>query len=135
MAKRENRIGNRWELVTCALAGHVTYAPDDEALAERLSGTTGLGEVWRCLRCGDFALGEPHGRGHADDAPMIMRGKALRQAIIIRALGGGTLVPGGGDWRSPPRRCGSSAGRAAPSRPPSTATCRSSAPRDSRSIR
>src|SRR5262249_41820802 len=77
---------NRWELVTCALGGHVTYAPDEEALAGRLSGSTGLGEVWRCLRCGEFTIGAPHGRGRAEDAPMIMRGKALRQAIIIRAL-------------------------------------------------
>ena len=82
----KHRGFNRWELVTCALAGHVTYAPDEEALADRLSGTTGLGEVWRCLRCGEFTIGEPHGRGRAQDAPMIMRGKALRQAIIIRAL-------------------------------------------------
>ena len=73
-------------MVTCALGGHITYAPDEEALADRLSGKTGLGEVWRCLRCGEFTLGEPHGRGHAEDAPMIMRGKALRQSIIIRAL-------------------------------------------------
>jgi uncharacterized membrane protein (DUF2068 family) len=77
---------NRWELVTCALGGHVTYAPDEEALADRLSGKTGLGAVWRCLRCGEFTLGEPRARGHAEDAPMIMRGKALRQAIIIRTL-------------------------------------------------
>ena len=77
---------NRWELVTCAVGGHVTYAPDEEALADRLSGETGLGEVWCCLRCGEFTLGAPHARGHADSAPMIMRGKALRQAIIIRAL-------------------------------------------------
>ncbi|OBI97048.1 hypothetical protein A5660_07175 [Mycobacterium alsense] len=84
---RKERGSNRWELVTCAIAGHATYAPDDEALAERLSGTTGLGEVWRCLRCGEFVVGAPHGRGDARDAPMIMRGKALRQAIIIRALG------------------------------------------------
>jgi uncharacterized membrane protein (DUF2068 family) len=83
---RKDRGSNRWELVTCALGGHVTYAPDEEALADRLSGKTGLGEVWRCLRCGEFVLGEAHGRGHAEDAPMIMRGKALRQAIIIRAL-------------------------------------------------
>jgi uncharacterized membrane protein (DUF2068 family) len=81
-----NKKINRWELVTCALGGHVTYAPDEETLADRLSGKTGLGDVWRCLRCGEFTLGEPHGRGHADHAPMIMRGKALRQAIIIRAL-------------------------------------------------
>jgi uncharacterized membrane protein (DUF2068 family) len=77
---------NRWDLVTCAFAGHVTYAPDEQGLADRLSGTTGLGEVWRCLRCGEFIMGEPHGRGRAEDAPMIMRGKALRQAFIIRAL-------------------------------------------------
>ncbi len=83
---RKDRGLNRWELMTCALAGHVTYAPDDKALADRLSGNTGLGEVWRCLRCGEFTVGEPHGRGHAEDAPMIMRGKALRQAIIIRTL-------------------------------------------------
>ena len=83
---RKDRGINRWELATCALAGHVTYAPDEKALADRLSGTTGLGEVWRCLRCGEFIAAEPHGRGHAEDAPMIMRGKALRQAIIIRAL-------------------------------------------------
>ena len=83
---RKDRGSNRWELVTCALGGHVTYAPDEEALADRLSGKTGLGEVWRCLRCGEFVLGEPHARGHAEDAPMIMRGKALRQSIIIRAL-------------------------------------------------
>ena len=82
----KHRGDNRWELFTCALQGHVTYAPDDAALADRLSCHTAMGEVWRCLRCGDFTLGEPHGRGPADDAPMIMRGKALRQAIIIRLL-------------------------------------------------
>ena len=86
VAKQKNRGISRWELVTCALGGHITYAPDEEALADRLSGKTGLGEVWRCLRCGEFTLGEPHARGHAEDAPMVMRGKALRQAIIIRAL-------------------------------------------------
>ena len=64
----------------------MTYAPDDETLAHRLSGLTGLGEVWRCLRCGEFTLGTPQRRGPADDAPMVLRGKALRQAIIVRAL-------------------------------------------------
>ncbi|WP_156686082.1 DUF2127 domain-containing protein [Mycobacterium sp. Marseille-P9652] len=83
---RNERGTNRWELVTCGTRGHVTYAPDDTALAERLSGHTGLGEVWRCLRCGEFTLGKPARHGPAEDAPMIMRGKALRQAIIIRAL-------------------------------------------------
>lgn len=77
---------NRWELVTCAFAGHATYAPDEKALADRLSGTTALGEAWRCLRCGEFIVGEPHAGGRADNAPMILRGKALRQAFIIRTL-------------------------------------------------
>jgi uncharacterized membrane protein (DUF2068 family) len=77
---------DRWELRTCARRGHVTYAPDDTELADRLSGTTGLGQVWRCLRCGDFTTGPPHGRGPADEAPMVLRGKALRQSIILRAL-------------------------------------------------
>jgi hypothetical protein len=76
VAKQKDRGISRWELVTCALAGHITYAPDEEALANRLSGKTGLGEVWRCLRCGEFTLGDPHGRGRAEDAPMTMRGKA-----------------------------------------------------------
>jgi uncharacterized membrane protein (DUF2068 family) len=80
------RDRNRWELRTCARRGHVTYAPDDDALAARLSGATGLGEVWRCLRCGDFVQGPPHGRGPAEDAPLVIRGKALRQAIVVRAL-------------------------------------------------
>jgi uncharacterized membrane protein (DUF2068 family) len=75
-----------WDLLTCARAGHVTYAPDDPELAERLSGRTGIGEVWRCLRCGTFVPGEPHGRGPADHAPLVLRGKALRQAIILRVL-------------------------------------------------
>ena len=39
---RKDRGINRWELVTCGFAGHVTYAPDEEALADRLSGKTGL---------------------------------------------------------------------------------------------
>ncbi|MGB8386356.1 DUF2127 domain-containing protein [Mycobacterium sp.] len=88
---KDRRI-DRWELVTCGLRGHVTYAPDDEALADRLSGDTGLGEVWRCLRCGEFILGTPAGHGRAEDAPMIMRGKALRQAIIVRILAVERLV-------------------------------------------
>jgi uncharacterized membrane protein (DUF2068 family) len=82
----KHRGHQRWELLTCAFAGHVTYAPDETALAQRLQGTTGLGEVWRCLRCGDFALGPAQGSGHPDDAPLILRGKALRQAFIVRVL-------------------------------------------------
>jgi uncharacterized membrane protein (DUF2068 family) len=82
----EHHRGHRWELLMCAFGGHVTYAPDDPDLARRLSGTTGLGEVWRCLRCGDFTAGKVGGTGHPADAPLVLRGKALRQAIIVRAL-------------------------------------------------
>ncbi|BBZ46492.1 DUF2127 domain-containing protein [Mycobacterium parmense] len=85
-----NGGANRWELITCGLQGHVTYrpdGPDDRELADRLSASTALGQAWRCLRCGEFVVGEPAGHGRAEDAPMILRGKALRQAIIVRALG------------------------------------------------
>lgn len=84
---RTDRGGNRWELVTCGLGGHATFVPDDEALAARLRGDTAVGPVWRCLRCAEFVVGEPRGHGRTEDAPAILRGKALRQAIIVRALG------------------------------------------------
>jgi uncharacterized membrane protein (DUF2068 family) len=85
---------SRWELRTCARRGHITYAPDETDLADRLSGRTGQGEVWRCLRCGDFVLGSPHGHGPAEDAPLVLRGRALRQAIIVRVLAVERLVRG-----------------------------------------
>ena len=31
-------------------------------------------------------VGEPHGRGPAEDAPLVLRGKALRDAFILRLL-------------------------------------------------
>ncbi len=80
------RNDRSWELVTCGLRGHVTYAPDDAALADRLRASTALGDVWRCLRCGEFTLGPPSGHGRPEDAPPVARGKALRQAVIIRIL-------------------------------------------------
>ena len=60
---------NRWELVTCAVQGHVTYAPDDEKLAGRLSGTTGLGT------CGDAcaAVNSPLASRTAAAAPRTRR--------------------------------------------------------------
>jgi uncharacterized membrane protein (DUF2068 family) len=45
-----------------------------------------LGEAWRCLRCGDWALGPPQASGPADEAPVPPRGKALRQLTILRVL-------------------------------------------------
>ena len=90
-----------WNLRTCGRRGHVTYAPDEDDLRARLHAETAVGAVWRCLRCGDFALGEPRSRGPADDAPIVLRGRALRDAIILRALaferfGKGLLVIAGG---------------------------------------
>jgi len=77
---------SRWELRACGRKGHATYAPDEPDLAERLSGRTGSGEVWRCLRCGDFVLGPAKASGPAEEAPLVLRGKALRSAIVLRVL-------------------------------------------------
>lgn len=73
-------------LRACGRQGHVTYRPDEAELAERLFVGTALGEAWRCLRCGDFVVGAPHGSGPADEAPLVLRGKALRDAFILRLL-------------------------------------------------
>jgi uncharacterized membrane protein (DUF2068 family) len=75
-----------WNLRTCARRGHVTYAPDEQQYRARLEADTPLGDAWRCLRCGTYVLGDPHGSGSADDAPVLLRGKALRSAFILRAL-------------------------------------------------
>jgi len=75
-----------WNLRTCARRGHVTYAPDEPQFRAKLEATTPLGDAWRCLRCGTYVLGEPHGSGPAEDAPVLLRGKTLRAAFILRAL-------------------------------------------------
>ena len=75
-----------WDRRHCARHGHATYAPDETPLRERLRTETGFGEAWRCLRCGDFVLGEPHGSGPADHAPLVPRGKVLRDLFILRFL-------------------------------------------------
>ncbi|MEV7355825.1 DUF2127 domain-containing protein [Kitasatospora sp. NPDC091276] len=75
-----------WDRRTCAKRGHTTYAPTEPELAARLHAATALGDAWRCLRCGDFALGTPHGSGPAQDAPLVPRGKALRDLFILRFL-------------------------------------------------
>jgi uncharacterized membrane protein (DUF2068 family) len=75
-----------WNLRTCSRRGHVTYAPTEPEYRAKLEAETPLGDAWRCLRCGTYVLGEPHGGGPADDAPVLLRGKALRSAFILRAL-------------------------------------------------
>jgi uncharacterized membrane protein (DUF2068 family) len=75
-----------WDLRSCGRQGHATYRPDEPELAERLSTATPWGTAWRCLRCGDYVLGEPNGSGPADDAPIVLRGAALRDAFVLRLL-------------------------------------------------
>jgi uncharacterized membrane protein (DUF2068 family) len=76
----------RWELRACARKGHVTYAPDEPELKARVHVPTPAGEAWRCLRCGDFVVGAPRLSGPAGDAPIVLRGKALRDATVLRLL-------------------------------------------------
>jgi uncharacterized membrane protein (DUF2068 family) len=74
------------ELKACGRRGHVTYAPTEPELAAGLRATTGLGEAWRCLRCGNWVLGPAGAPGPADSAPVPARGRALRQLTILRVL-------------------------------------------------
>jgi uncharacterized membrane protein (DUF2068 family) len=75
-----------WNVRSCGWHGHVTWAPTEEGLAGRLQVDTVDGTAWRCLRCGAFVPGEPHGHGPAADAPIVLRGRALRDAFILRLL-------------------------------------------------
>ena len=81
-----------WSLRACGRKGHVTYAPTEPELRDRLHVTTPVGEAWRCLRCADFVVGEPHGTGPADEAPVVLRDRALRDAVILRLLAAERLV-------------------------------------------
>ena len=75
-----------WDLRSCGRQGHATYRPDEVELAARLSTTTPWGTAWRCLRCGDYVLGDPNGSGPAEAAPIVLRGAGLRDAFILRIL-------------------------------------------------
>jgi len=75
-----------WSLFGCARKGHVTYAPDEPALRDRLMAPTAGGTAWRCLRCGAFVIGGEHGSGPAAEAPMVRRGKELRSELILRVF-------------------------------------------------
>src|SRR5215469_7792842 len=73
-----------WSLLGCGASGHITFAPDERELRERLSVTTPEGASWRCLRCGTFVIGEPDSSGPVSAAPRVRRGKELRSAFILR---------------------------------------------------
>ena len=75
-----------WSLFGCARRGHMTYAPDEPDLRDRLMAPTPGGTAWRCLRCGAFVTGGPHGRGPAAEAPLLRRGRELRDELILRVF-------------------------------------------------
>jgi len=73
-----------WNLFGCARKGHVTYAPDEPELRDRMMAPAAAETTWRCLRCGAFVAGGPHGGGPAAAAPLIRRGVELRSELILR---------------------------------------------------
>jgi uncharacterized membrane protein (DUF2068 family) len=75
-----------WDLRTCSRKGHVTYAVEEPELRAKLEAETPLGEAWRCLRCGTYVLGPALSSGPGQDAPVLLRGAALRSAFILRLL-------------------------------------------------
>ena len=85
-----------WSLFGCARKGHVTYAPDEPELRDRLQVATAGGTARRCLRCGTFVTHGQHGKGHhekvqhgsgpAAAAPLLRRGRELRDELILRVF-------------------------------------------------
>ena len=90
-----------WSLFGCARKGHVTYAPDEPELRDRLMAPTAGGTAWRCLRCGTFVTHGQHGKGHHEQvqhgkvqhgsgpaaaAPLLRRGRELRDELILRVF-------------------------------------------------
>jgi len=85
-----------WSLFGCARKGHVTYAPDEPDLRDRLMASTAGGTAWRCLRCGTFVTHGQHGKGQhgkvqhgsgpAAAAPLLRRGRELRDELILRVF-------------------------------------------------
>lgn len=75
-----------WSLRACGRKGHITFAPTEPNLREHLTVDTPVGQAWRCLRCGDFVVGSPIAEGPASSAPIVLRGRALRDAFVLRLL-------------------------------------------------
>ena len=76
-----------WNLRSCSRSGHVTYAPDEAELRQRLASDTPA-SVRPGAACGAAATcsASRTARGPAEDAPVLLRGKALRSAFILRLL-------------------------------------------------
>lgn len=76
-----------WELRACGRSGHVLYEPHETELAQQIRVATPAGDAWRCLRCGTY-VPEPEDvvAGPATDAPLVLRGRALKDATILRLL-------------------------------------------------
>ena len=75
-----------WNLVGCGRKGHVTYAPDEPELRDRLMAPVSAGTAWRCLRCGAFVTSGEHRSGPAAAAPLVRRGAELRSELILRVF-------------------------------------------------
>src|ERR1700747_331855 len=75
-----------WSLFGCFRKGHVTYAPDEPALRDRLMAPTAGGTAWRWLRCGAVLTDGAHSSAPAAEAPLIRRGKELRSELILRVF-------------------------------------------------
>ncbi len=73
-----------WSLLGCGAGGHVTFAPDEPGLRDRLAVATPEGQTWRCLRCGTFVIGQPTVSGPAASAPRVRRAEQVRSALILR---------------------------------------------------
>jgi uncharacterized membrane protein (DUF2068 family) len=73
-----------WSLLGCGAGGHVTFAPDEPGLRDRLGVAMPEGQTWRCLRCGTFVIGEPTASGPAASAPRVRRADQVRSALILR---------------------------------------------------
>ena len=73
-----------WSLLGCGAGGHVTFAPDEPGLRDRLGVAVPEGQAWRCLRCGTFVIGEPTASGPAASAPRVRRAEQVRSALILR---------------------------------------------------
>ena len=75
-----------WNLLACALGGHVSYAPAEPGIRAMLRADTAAGEAWQCLRCATFVPGAPGASGPAAAAPRVRRDDELRSALILRTV-------------------------------------------------